>query len=317
MQKINFYFVMVLLLGVSNLFLNYSNAEVTDSTDDLTKSQSKLAIVKLKPEIKSVDNNVEGSNLNIIDISKLNNILKKLIVIDIPNLKEVKKYQNAYLQNINLVKVLNIGNGRYSYILAGINGEKIFSKGTNFLAKGLEEDDRYDYALIKPDASYHHPITGEYLGTGFLKIGTANIIERGKTSILELNSSSELVQIGTLIIGGDSLNLVNNNIRIVKNSNNLKGYILSVIPNKKIAFKNDVLLLSLGTREGVQVGNLFKIADNNIIVKDPYKNDKQYVVSNNLTKGEILIYEVFDKISLGIVIKTNKALNVLDLVTSS
>ncbi len=310
MKKLNF--IITVLLSSWIFYMNYSIAKL-DKLDELAESQANLEIVKLKPSIKVVDNLNGSDNL---ELSKLDIYLRKLIIIDIPNFKNIKKYRNESLQPVNPFKDLNISSGDYSYVMSGSNGEKIFGKGVNFLAKGLEKDDHYDYTLIRPDFSYYHPLTGEYLGTGMLKIGTAKIVERGKISILEVNNFNEPIKAGTLIIPGKSLNLTNN-IKLVKNLNNLQGYILSIIPNKKIAFKKDILLISLGSREGVKVGNLFKVNANNIIVQDPYQSNQQYVVPNDIPKGEILIYEVFDKLSLGIVIKSTTELKFLDTVYSN
>lgn len=307
MKKLNF--ITIVLLSGWIFFMNYSIAKL----DELAKSQANLEIVKLKPSIKVVDNLHGSDNL---DLSKLDVYLRKLIIIDIPNFKNIKKYRNESLQSVNPFKDLNISSSDYSYVMSGSKGEKIFGKSTNFLAKGLSKDDHYDYTLIRPDFSYYHPVSGEYLGTGMLKIGTAKIVERGKISILEVNTFNEPIKAGTLIIPGKSLNL-RNNIQLVKNLNNLQGYILSIIPNKKIAFKKDILLISLGAREGVKVGNLFKVSANNIIVQDPYQSNQAYVVPNDIPKGEILIYEVFDKLSLGVVIKSTTELRFLDTVYSN
>lgn len=318
MKKIDFYFVILLFISFNNLISNVSNAKATEElTENIATSQAKLEIVKLQPKVKELEGEIDGHKINSINISKLSNFLQELIIINIPNLDKIKKYNNEYLQPIHLFKELNISNGLYSYILGGINGERMFSKGTHFLAKGLEKDDHYDYTLIIPDFSYYHPVTGEYLGTAMLKIGTAKIVDRGKISILELGSACSLVKVGTLIMPGNSLNLIQNNIPIVKNLNNLKGCILSIIHHRKFGFKNDVVLINLGAREGVQVGNLFKVSNDSSMIEDRYQNNRRYIVPNSLLKGEILIYDVFEKLSLGIIIKVNKVLNVLDVVTSN
>ena len=82
------------------------------------------------------------------------------------------------------------------------------------------------------------------------------------------------------------------------------------------AAANSVVILSLGERDGAEVGQLLQIKQVDLVIKDPYESKKTYNIKLDKPKGEVMIYDVFDKLSLGIIIKSSEEVKLLDRVVS-
>jgi hypothetical protein len=102
------------------------------------------------------------------------------------------------------------------------------------------------------------------------------------------------------------------------------GYILDIINGLWDTGKYHNVIVSLGARDGIEQGHILNILRmNNRKDSLPQSNYKikrkrqQLPTEFSSTKyGELVIYKVFDKLSLGIVLNTKFPITVLDVVTS-
>lgn len=271
--------------------------------------------IALKPQIKITEVPVAQYN---IKLEYLMPYLENIMVVENPALKKNKKFlgkQNK--QTVNFQKDLGI-NSKTSRYVVGFERKsiKMAGAGDRAFVSGLNEDKRHSYVLVKPTFSYYHPDTGEYLGTEILTIGKANIARRGDLSLLSIESAKEPIKAGTLVLPSRSLRL-SDIINAVTPAKPLKGYILSAIPAVNNAATNSVVVVSIGARDGAEIGQLLQVKQVAAVMKDPYDPKKKYKVPlSTAPKGEIVIYDVFDKLSLGIVIKTSEEIKLLDRVST-
>jgi hypothetical protein len=177
---------------------------------------------------------------------------------------------------------------------------------------------------VRNKNTYKHPDTGEILGTEFTTIGTAKLVEQGKNHTkMEVIDSICSVERDDKIIPRIELNLPEFLHGTIP-SKKMKGYILDVEDGLLDMGKYYSVIVSLGARDGLQQGHVLKILRvdyrKNLLVDRNYKKKREHKkpgVDFLSTKyGELVIYKVFDKVSLGIVVDAKYPITVLDVVES-
>lgn len=275
---------------------------------------TKSNVQKLTPKIK-ISSSKE--NLKSLDIKPIRSYLRKFVVIQNPNLKKVV-FKNKMDFKKPLVPANDLGIDNTSRYIIGFEQDQFSLGGLNskILVSGLEKDNHLNYMLFKPDFSYYHPNTKEYLGSLMLNIASASIVKRGKISLLNVDNFIDPVATGMLVMPNKNL-FLENNLKLTQNISKSEGYILTIVPDLTKAATNSIVIISLGSRENVKVGNVFKILSKSYRLQDPYMHKVQHIYKPKYYKGEVLIYDVFDKLSLGIVIKCYKEIEILDQIIAS
>ena len=75
----------------------------------------------------------------------------------------------------------------------------------------------------------------------------------------------------------------------------------------------DVVAINRGTREGMQEGYVLAIYQTGEIVRDGIRNEKVQIP--DMRAGLLMVFRTFEKMSYGIVLKSNRPLAVNDKVT--
>jgi len=132
---------------------------------------------------------------------------------------------------------------------------------------------------------------------------------------LNKREAKELIEVGTLVLPGRGLNITNN-LRATTSKKHFKGTILSMIPSINNAANQDIVVINLGKRDGITTGELLKVKQPDEKIDDPYSTKVQHVLPMKDPKGEIIVYDVFNKLSLGIIIKSTESINELDTVVN-
>ena len=212
-----------------------------------------------------------------------------------------KKHKPGFKQNERYV----VGLEKQSRKMAG-SLDLVFTAG-------LKQDNYAEYVFVDPGVHIYHPHTREYLGTDILVIGKGRIINRSEISTLEISTAKKPITIGTIILPSRSMQL-SEKVYAITPEKKMPGYILSVLGGLENIASNHVVIVSVGARDGAKVGHLLQIKQSDIELKDPYKKNKKYKIPAREAKGEIMLYDVFDKLSIGLVMKSISNIKTLDQV---
>lgn len=282
---------------------------------DLQSDAGGSDTVLLSPRIKVSDLPLEQYH---IKLEYFMPYFENVMIVRNPELKKPKAdLNNRITQIVNPVRDLGINSNTSRYVVSF--EKKSISMGgakDRIFVSGLAKDNHINYFLVKPNFSYYHPDTREYLGTEIFIIGKAGVVQRGRLSLLNIESAKEPIRSGTLVLPSRSLDLPDD-ISVTTPKKKLNGYILSTIPGLANAANNNVVVVSLGSRDGVEFGQLLKIKQSDLVTRDPYDYKKKYTIPLSKPKGEIVIYDVFDKLSLGLVLTSYEEIKLLDRVSSS
>ena len=192
--------------------------------------------------------------------------------------------------------------------------------GTGILifVKGLNHSEDLTHSIYGEGKVYQHPVTGEHLGYEMIPAGEATLTKLGALSELVVTKALEPIEVGMRIFPAYALNLPTK-IRFIPAAKDLEaGYILAGHQAIDEIGSNYTVVLSLGERDGVVEGNYLDIYQNGKTMADPSSKSwrKKTIQLPDKRIGRLLVYQVYEKLSLGIVIEATEIVHVLDKVKS-
>ena len=187
------------------------------------------------------------------------------------------------------------------------------------------------YGAYERGREFLNKESGDVLGQEAILASTGQVIESGKVSKIKLLSSFRETKAGfrVLPMGSDSLM----SAYFTPKSAELKApaLVLATESNLREAGKLNVVYLDKGTEDGIEPGVVFSIfRDGEVIVIDPngmpvpviertaYENliastsTDRAIQMPDIYHGKLLVFKVFDKVSLGLIVTTERPVRVGD-----
>lgn len=185
-------------------------------------------------------------------------------------------------------------------------------KGYYIYARGLCDVEQKHYTILGPGKSYFHPATKECLGYHAPIIGQAELTILGPVSQLQVIDAVEVVERKNLLIPSYALPPVRD-FKAKPATTPIEGIILDVKEDWGDIGKNNTLILSIGCREGLMEGeylDVYKVtARGAICIGCPPKLP-------DLRIGRVLVFRVYEKLSLALVVEAWERIDLLDRVRS-
>ncbi len=248
--------------------------------------------VKLKPIVRQT--NVEKPALT-ISMETLKPFIRNGIILD-----DKKQFLSA------------------PYVLAEYENRIVGEPRSVIYVRGLKSSEETTYGIYREGKSYKHPVTGEKLGFEAISVGTAELKTLGDPAEFIVATATESVEVGTRLLPNFASSLVSNmTIRPAQPMTD-EGYILSVRGAINEAGRNQVVLISLGQRDGLVEGNTLDVMQTGqkVVDKNAKGWRKKLVQLPDVRIGSVLVYQTYEKMSLGLVLESTEIINLLDKVKS-
>jgi nucleoid-associated protein YgaU len=204
------------------------------------------------------------------------------------------------------------------HVLAGQESRVILSAGDNIYARGDFPKAINSYGLYRAGQSYIDPITEEVLGVQAVAIGTAGIrsIDGDKGSFTITRSTSE-IRVGDRLLPHAEREITSTFFPNPP-KNTVRGTIMNVETGVSQAGKLDIIAINLGSREQLQQGHLLGIYKRGEKIRDRFAQDKtpKNIELPDERAGLILVFEVFEKMSLAIVLEADRGVVLQDIVSN-
>ncbi len=197
------------------------------------------------------------------------------------------------------------------YVVQGASERLILGAGDRLYVRGhLPNSESFNFVRRGP--VYVDPETREFLGREATYIGLGQTLEQNDDiATMFVQSSREEVQVGDSVMPTEERRLASNFFPSAPASE-IDGQIISVFSGVTQAGQFDVVVLNVGAREGVDVGNVFAIYKRGALAKD--RIARQTIRLPSERAGLLMLYRVFEKLSYGIVLETERPLAVNDEV---
>lgn len=205
------------------------------------------------------------------------------------------------------------GLDKLGYVIGGLDKHLIIGKLDQFYARGLADAEQKYYQVFRGGEVLQHPKTGEVLGYEAHFLGTAKLLRFGDPAKLVLTSAAQ--EIGA----GDRLMPVERDIALPyylpsAPEQQLKGYILRILGGVREASPYQVVILSLGRREGMKPGHVLQIRYQQGQIKDPVTG--RMVALPDEQSGLLMVFRVFEKVSYGLIVQAVRSIRLGDLVVT-
>ncbi|HLV77601.1 MAG TPA: LysM peptidoglycan-binding domain-containing protein [Marinobacter sp.] len=196
------------------------------------------------------------------------------------------------------------------YILEGEDSRIITGAGDKVYARGEKPADRV--GVFRRSQEFHDPETGEFLGLEARSIARGTVAaESGDVLTVNLTRSSEEVRIGDRLLVGEDRRLTTNFIPSAPDEE-IEGVMISVDGGVNQIGQYNVVAINRGTREGLQPGNVLAVLKSGNMVRDPVTNETIELPSERA--GLLMVFQAYDKMSYGLVLKATRPLSVGDKV---
>lgn len=195
--------------------------------------------------------------------------------------------------------------GDESRIISGV-GDQIFARGDfgNFRR----------FSIYRKGDTYVDPNSGEVLGYQMRFIGSGKkVAQSGDVATITLNRSVEEVRIGDHVLPTPEESIVAHYFPSSPDDE-INRLILSVEGGVTQIGQHSIVIVNAGAREGLELGNVLAVERQGDIVKDPYTDKPVQLPA--VRGGLMMIVKVFSKLSFGLIMESNRPLEVGDAVTN-
>jgi hypothetical protein len=206
------------------------------------------------------------------------------------------------------------------YILAGRTDRLIFGPGDDFYARGTTWDGKTTvYGVYRQGTVYVDPETREVLGFEAIEVGLARVLKRaGDMHTMSLISVKEDVRLGDRLLPTEESRVESTFYPSAPNRE-ISGVIMSVLGGVTQVGRNDVVAINRGANRGLKAGNILAINKSGKKVRDRYAQQlfrRSKVQLPSERAGLLMVFKTFDKMSYGLVLKSQEGLKVGDGVAN-
>lgn len=202
------------------------------------------------------------------------------------------------------------------YIIAGQEDRVILSAGDRVYARGDFSSSIASYNLYRAGQRYIDPITEEILGVQAVDIGAIGL--RALTDdvgTFTITRSTNEIRIGDRLLPNRERDIQSIFLPSPP-ENSVEGLIMNVETGVSQAGRLDIIAINLGHREGMKQGDLLGIFKHGSTIRDRNAGKK---ISKTITlpderAGLIMVFEVFEKMSLAIVLNAERGVGLQDIV---
>jgi len=199
------------------------------------------------------------------------------------------------------------------YIASTYEQHLIAGPGHKIYVRRFDNPNVTGHQVVRPGDVYRHPDTNEILGYEAINLGEAHLVKVGKDrpSTFTVNKAYQEILDGDYLL---PLNKDRKSIYFLPKApkNNVEGYIISVINGVTDIGQNNVVVLSLGAREGMEQGDVLDIYQGGVTVRDRKANEPVKLPDEKA--GILMVFRVFDKVSYALVLEARRALHVMNAV---
>lgn len=196
------------------------------------------------------------------------------------------------------------------HVLNGVEDELVLGKYMKFYARGLVDESTEEYRLFRIGKSLSDPESGELLGVEGIHLGDANMQRWGDdVSKLQIFSANQEIGPGDrLLPRGEEAPLPYYQPHSPESQ--ITGWILYAPKGVNEVGRFDVVILSGGSREGLEEGHVLKAMLHRGKRTDPVTKE-EYEVPNE-ESGLMMVFRVFEKLSYALIMESSRAISIGD-----
>ena len=197
------------------------------------------------------------------------------------------------------------------YVTTGLDDRIALGDGSQFYARGLKDDGAEYYQVFRPGNPIRNPDTGELLAYEAEYLGNAQRLETGDPSKLVVTEvKHEIVPTDRLLAAPKKASLPYYYPHAPKNQ--VQGRIVYALDSVGEIGQFTVVGISLGTREGIEEGDVLRVMRHAGTTKDPITHDNYKLPDEE--SALLMVFRPYEKMSFALVMTATSPVHMLDTV---
>lgn len=204
------------------------------------------------------------------------------------------------------------GLGDTGYVAAGTEDTVILGKYSVFYARGIPNGSEF-FNIFRPGKRLIHPKTEEFLGLQVLYLGDARVLEAGETTKMEVTRSHQEIGPGDQLVPAE-IDIGLPYYQPQAPDQPQEAYILDILGAVAEGGPLQVIVISSGTREQIEPGHVLRI-----FRQEPDQRDLktgEFFTPPPQASGLAMVFRVFEKVSYALVLESNRAVHLNDILTN-
>jgi LysM repeat protein len=200
------------------------------------------------------------------------------------------------------------------YIVSGSQRHLLSAPGDRVFGRGDFPEGERAFGIYRPGEAYYDPITKELLGYQAQDIGNTKLLSAAGEAVAELEVTrvTEEVRITDRLLPLRE-RIIDATFHPRPPSVEIQdGFMIAVPGGVTQIGTNDIVVLNKGERDGLEVGQVLAVYQAGELVFDEIA--KENVRLPDIRGGLAMVFEVFEKASYAIILKSDKPLKVGDKV---
>lgn len=218
----------------------------------------------------------------------------------------------AFLKRHRILSADDLNNS--AYIVSGDQGHLLSAPGDMIYGRGYFPEGERAYGIYRAGDTYRDPLTEELLGYQAREIGGAKLLSSNEAPVTELqiNRVNEEVRHADRLLPLEERVLDATFQPRAPGADIENGFMIAVDGGVTQIGTTDIVVLNKGVRDGLEIGHVLAIYQAGELVFD--KVAQENVRLPDTRAGLALVFDVFEKASYAIVLKSNRVLKVGDKV---
>ena len=199
------------------------------------------------------------------------------------------------------------------YITTGLDDRIALGNGSQFYARRLKDEGSEYYQIVRPGKPIRHPDTGELLAYEAVYLGNAHRLETGDPSKLVVTEvKQEIIPTDRLVEAPSKVSLPYYYPHAPKTQ--VAGRIVSALNAVDEIGPLTVIGITLGTREGVEEGDVLRVMRHAGMHKDPVTRQRYQLPDEK--SALVMVFRTYEKMSYALVMTATQPVHMLDTVVT-
>jgi len=199
------------------------------------------------------------------------------------------------------------------YVIGNYEGRLTSAAGHQIYARGNINPNQSTYGVFRRSKTLRDPVTRELLGYEVMHVSTAKLLQHDDPSTLLITSNKMETLADDRLMSNAEISTAHSYIpRLPKIEG--EGRIISLVDAIAQSGRNQIVVLNLGERSGVQVGDVMAIERRGGTILDRYRKRERVDMPHTRT-GVLMVFQTFDKVSYALVMESTRPIHINDIVT--
>ncbi len=200
------------------------------------------------------------------------------------------------------------------YVIGDFEGRLASASGHQIYVRGEINEQQTSYGIFRESKELVDPDNGELLGVEITHVSDADLLHTGDPATMLITAARMETIAGDNVLSQNQNFIVHNYVPRVPQIEG-EGKIVSLFNAISQSGRNQVVVVNMGNREGVRVGDVMAIEHRGGRIKDRFSGKPHdYVDIPNTRIGVLMVFRTFDKVSYGLIMESTRPIHLHDTV---